>query len=79
MSDHLLSLLIFLPSAGALVLLLFPESQPRAIKAFSLLVALAELAASLPLWTRFTPGRIGFQFTENADWIPSLGISCSFC
>jgi NADH-quinone oxidoreductase subunit M len=77
MSDHLLSLLIFLPSAGALVLLLFPESQPRAIKAFSLLVALAELAASLPLWTRFTPGRIGFQFTENADWIPSLGISYS--
>jgi NADH-quinone oxidoreductase subunit M len=75
--EHLLSLLVFLPTAGALVLLLFPESQPRAIRVFSLAVALAELAASLPLWTQFAPGRIGFQFVEKADWIPSLGISYS--
>ena len=76
-SDHLLSLLIFLPSAGALLLLFFPESQPRAIKGFALAVATAELAASLPLWTRFDAATTSFQFAEKTTWIPALGISYS--
>jgi NADH-quinone oxidoreductase subunit M len=76
-TDHLLSLLVFLPSAGALLLLLLPESRPRAVKGFSLAVALAELAVSLPLWTRFAAGTAGFQFVEKATWIPALGISYS--
>src|SRR5262249_43386078 len=36
--------------------------------------SVAELAASLPLWTRFVAARPGFQLTETASWIPSLGI-----
>src|SRR5262249_40556294 len=70
----LLSVLVFLPSAGALVLLLFPESRPRAIRTFTLFVSVAELAASLPLWTRFVAARPGFQLTATASWIPSLCI-----
>ena len=73
-ADHLLSLLVFLPSAGALLLLLFPESQPRAIKGFALGVSVAVFAASLPLWTRFAAARAGFQFVENAAWIPAVGV-----
>jgi NADH-quinone oxidoreductase subunit M len=75
LTDHLLSLVVFLPSAGALLLLLFPESQPRAIKAFAIGVSVAGLAASLPLWTRFAGAHGGFQFVEKAAWIPALGIS----
>jgi len=76
-ADHLLSLLVFLPSAGALLLLLFPESYPRAIKIFALVVSVAELAASVPLWTRFEAAHTGFQFVEKAAWIPALGIGYS--
>ncbi len=77
MSRHLLSVLIFLPTAGAVLLLLFPKSQARAAKGFALAVSVLELALSLPLWMRFDPHIPGFQFAERLEWVPSLGISYS--
>ena len=75
LATHLLTVLIFLPTAGAALLLLFPESQARAAKAFALAVAAAELALSALLWIRFDPLVSGFQFAERAEWVPALGIS----
>ena len=73
--DHLLTAVVFLPAAGAALLLLFPESGAKAARWFALVVSVAELAVSVPLWTRFDVSATGFQFTEKADWIPSIGIS----
>ena len=75
LAKHLLTVLIFLPTAGAVLLLLFPESQPRAARLFALAVATAELALSVLLWIRFDPLVSGFQFAERAEWVPALGIS----
>jgi NADH-quinone oxidoreductase subunit M len=72
---HLLSLLIFLPTAGAALLILFPESQAKSAKWFALCLAVVEFGLSVPLWTRFDITQGGFQFSERLSWIPALGIS----
>jgi len=77
LSDHLVSVVVFLPTAGAALLLLFPRALERQARTAALVISAATLAASIPLWTRFDPSQTGFQFREKADWIPSLGISYS--
>jgi NADH-quinone oxidoreductase subunit M len=72
--DHLLTLVVFLPAAGAALLLLFPRSAQGAARSVALGVAILDLAASLPLWTRFALTQEGFQFREKIGWIPQLGI-----
>ncbi len=75
LQNHLLSVLIFLPTAGALLMLLFPESRTNAARGFALFVSVLEFAISIPLWTRFSIGTASFQFGERMAWIPSFGIS----
>lgn len=77
LADHLLSILVFLPAAGAGLLLLFPRALAREAKLFALLVSVLECALSLPLWWRFDLAARGFQFRERMEWIPPLGISYS--
>ena len=70
----LVSIIVFLPLAGALVLLLFPKEAGGAIRGFALLVSLAVFGVSLGLYTGFEINA-DLQFVKNAPWIPSLGIS----
>ena len=70
--DHLLSIVLFTPLAGMLVLLLIPATNARAIKLWANAVALVGFLVSIPLVTGFDPNR-DFQFEEKAAWIPSLG------
>src|SRR5271165_6859167 len=73
MNDHLLSLVLFTPLAGLLVLLLIPARQKELIKVWANLASFAGFLISLPLASRFDKGVSGFQFVERANWIPSLG------
>jgi NADH-quinone oxidoreductase subunit M len=75
--DHLLTLVVFLPAAGAALLLLFPRSAQVAARNLALAVSILDFAVSLPLWTRFALTQEGFQFREKLSWIPQLGISYS--
>jgi NADH-quinone oxidoreductase subunit M len=77
LSEHLLSTVVFLPTLGAALLLLFPRAADRAARGFALAVALLDGLVSLPLWWRFDTAVRGFQFREKLDWIPQLGISYS--
>ena len=72
--DHLLTLVVFIPAAGAALLLLFPKSAQTAARNLALGVSILDLAVSLPLWTRFALTQDGFQFREKIAWIPQLGI-----
>jgi NADH-quinone oxidoreductase subunit M len=72
----LLSLIVFLPLAGALVLLiLFKETQRAVIRLWALLVSVVEFALSLWLLLGWqTTGRM--QFVDGpAAWIPELGVN----
>ena len=77
LESRLLTILVFLPSAAAALLLLFPRSRTREAKIFAIGASVVELALALPLWSRFDLHSGGFQFTETATWIPALGISYS--
>ena len=68
-----LSAIIFLPLAGAVVLVALPVAAARWHRRWATAVAAAEFLLSLPLWWRLTPGQPGWQFVEKRAWIPSLG------
>ena len=73
MGQHLLSIVLWTPLAGLLVLLFIPSNRKTAIRVWANAVALAGFLVSVPLVFRFQSGAAGFQFVERADWIPSLG------
>ncbi|OPZ80666.1 MAG: NADH-quinone oxidoreductase subunit M [bacterium ADurb.Bin431] len=70
----ILTILTFLPLAGALVLLFVPRQREALIRWFTLVLTLAVFLLSLPLFTAFDGANPGFQFEENRSWIPSAGI-----
>jgi NADH-quinone oxidoreductase subunit M len=74
MNDNLLSIVLFTPLAGMIVLLFLPASNKTLIRLWANLVALAGFLVSLPLVTRFDRGAPGFQMVESKDWIPSFGV-----
>ncbi len=73
MTAHLLSLILFLPLAGMLLLLLLPDSV-RVARSVAIATAALTFVLSLCLLPRFETGATaGFQFVERAAWIPAIG------
>jgi len=71
----LLSLLIWLPViGGAWVLFAGSRAPAGAVRADALLISLATLALSLPLWAGYQPEGAGMQFVEKAVWIGAFDI-----
>ncbi|WP_203337234.1 NADH-quinone oxidoreductase subunit M [Nocardioides limicola] len=71
-----LTVLILIPLLGAALTVLVPRvaGDPRAIaKMVALGTSLVTLAAALAMAAQYNVGS-GMQFTEQRDWIPSLGI-----
>ena len=71
----ILTIVTFVPTLGAILLLFFDRKNVRAIRAFALVVALVTFVLSLHLIAHFNSGRSDFQFLVNVPWIPSVGIS----
>jgi len=77
MQNHILSIILFTPLVGALLLLFVPKENKDAIRWIANIFALGGFLISLPLvpwfWEqRFEPG---FKFIEGTanNWIPSIG------
>lgn len=70
---NILSVLVFLPLAGALVLLFVPNAA--LVRILSLVVTTATAAISLPLYTNFDLTTPKYQFGEHHAWIPNLDIN----
>jgi len=67
--DHnILTIVTFLPLAGALLLTLFPN-RDRDVKWFALGITVITLLASLHLPWHFDRSQSGFQFEQNIQWI----------
>lgn len=69
---HILSTLIFLPLAGA-ILLLFVRNESFA-RYWALGITTLTAIISIPLIIAFDTSTSSFQFVEQMDWIHSLGI-----
>src|SRR3954467_8611172 len=71
--SYYLSILLFLPLVGALILLFVPRQNDDAVRWIANTVALAGFLVSVPLWFWFNPQGGDFQLVERAPWIPSIG------
>ena len=69
MSSHLLSLSIWVPILGAVLVLLVGSERRGAVRWLSLLVAIAGFVVTLPLFSGFDNSQAGMQFVEQAPWI----------
>ncbi len=71
----ILSTLIFLPVAGAALLLIISRSNENLIKWTSLIVSIVTFILSIPLFTTFNKSTHLMQFVERHEWIPSWNIT----
>ena len=74
MTSHLLSLITFLPLAGALLILFIPRDRENSVKIVATVVTLGVLALSVVLLLKFNPAAHGFQWEEKAQWIPPISV-----
>jgi NADH-quinone oxidoreductase subunit M len=75
----LLNLIVYLPLAGALLMIFFVNKQNApALKGFATAVAGLDFLISIPLWFLYKPGGAEFQFATVKPWIPSVGVQYIF-
>src|SRR6516164_4335022 len=77
MYNHILSIVLFTPLVGAVLLLLLPNQNKDAIRWIGNIFGMLGFLVSLPLlpWFWTLKDRPGFQFVEGSpnNWIPSIG------
>ena len=73
MPSHLLSIILFVPLAGMLILLAMPSANAKVHRLWGNMVCTATFLLSLLLIPGFDSSAAGYQFAERASWIPSIG------
>jgi NADH-quinone oxidoreductase subunit M len=71
----ILTLVTFVPAAGAILMLFFNRSNVKAVRGLALAVTLLAFVLSLHLVVHFNSATPDFQFVVNEPWIPSIGIN----
>src|SRR6187455_2730320 len=69
----ILTIVAFLPAAGAVALLFVPRRQELLLRAGALGITIVTFLVSLPLYFRFDGRSADYQFVEYARWMPNLG------
>ncbi len=72
LTQNILTLILFLPSAAALIILFLPRENIRAIRWFALISSLIPLGLTIWMWARFAPDQAGFQFQVNLPWFEAI-------
>ena len=70
---HLLSVVLFTPLAGSILLLFVPREWDSAHRVIGNVFGILGFLVSLPLVRYFDIHLGGYQFQENLDWIPTIG------
>lgn len=70
----ILSILIWLPIIGGLIVLFAGRDRDEFAKWFSLAIAALTFIISLSLWIDFDKSTAAMQFVEKASWIPTFNI-----
>ncbi|MGB2676068.1 MAG: NADH-quinone oxidoreductase subunit M [Candidatus Acidiferrum sp.] len=71
--DHLLSVVLFTPLVGAVLLLFIPRDAPMLHRVVGNLFGVLGFLVSVPLVIHFPVGSNDYAFRETANWIPSIG------
>jgi len=72
---HLLSLILFVPTLAAVIILFLPNSDNRLLRWFAFGASLIPFILSLVVWFRFEANTPGFQFEESYVWYEAIGSS----
>jgi NADH-quinone oxidoreductase subunit M len=70
----ILSIIIWLPIIGGLLVLGSGDKAPNVSRWLALFVSIATFLLSLPLWSGFDSSTASMQFVEKAAWIPAYDI-----
>ena len=71
----ILSMTIWLPIIGGLMVLGSGDKSPNVTRWLALIVSVLTFLVSLPLWGGFDAGTAAMQFEEFAPWIPAFGVN----
>ncbi len=77
MQFPILSILIFFPVAGAVLIAIIPRDKEELIKFLALIISIIEFIFSIPLYISFNKSTAMMQFKEEYVWIPQWGIKYS--
>jgi len=72
-ANHILTVVLFTPLVGAILLLFIPRDAETAHKIAGNLFGVLGFLVSIPLVRWWNPGASRFSFEENVSWIPSIG------
>jgi NADH-quinone oxidoreductase subunit M len=72
-ANHILSVVLFTPLVGALILLFIPREMKQGHRIAGNIFGVLGFLVSIPLIRWWKPGAEGFSFEETAQWIPSIG------
>jgi NADH-quinone oxidoreductase subunit M len=72
--EHLLTLVTFVPLAGAAILFGWRGASDAASRAVALVVTVAVFIVSLVVLGRFDGSQPGFQLVEEATWVRDVGL-----
>lgn len=79
MAFPFLSVIVFTPATAALVILLLPAARKNLARSVALAAASLDLLLSLSVYLQYlTQHLTGYQFIEQYQWLPQLGISLHF-
>ena len=70
----ILSWIVFLPLAGAVLVAVWSRREPAALRGIALVFSTAAFVLSLVLYVAFRSEVGTMQFTETLSWIPAFGI-----
>lgn len=70
----LISLALWLPLVGALVLLFLPKEQPQLARTVALAFGFVTLVVAVVAAALFDKSAAGFQLVNSFDWVPGLGM-----
>ena len=75
--DHILTVVLFLPLAGAILIMFLPKENKNGVRWAANLTGFLGFLISVPLFFWFDSSVGDFQFVEKVEWIPSIGASYS--
>ncbi|HTP80480.1 MAG TPA: NADH-quinone oxidoreductase subunit M [Bacteroidota bacterium] len=73
--QHILTVVVFLPLAGALAVAFAPVTSDETIKRLGLAAVTVPFLLSLYLFFAFDSTKAGYQFVQHVPWIATLNIS----
>jgi len=71
----ILSLMIFIPLLGGVVILFFKQEQKSLIRATATVASAIPLVLSFIMLAQYDPSTAVMQFVEKAPWIPALNVN----